>query len=247
MHSGRVDFKQHQKHAASNAGKTAESGTQLHNQGQETRKYCQKCMKCQCTEKKWWQHCLVKVRARRNLSIQAYFNVEPEKQMQWWNQYQSAIEEGITYSRYTMQTLIGKDLKSKFTRYGQLALMKQFANNMLETEKLQLQKTSQCQNLLVPHPVPTLEELFKLCQKPLLGGTDLDVKLNNKAFIYFVEFVLPKIAGAKGRWEEMCLNQLSDKKITLSDEVFALLCCKNMWDKWNADDSTTMSLCNTFL
>ena len=43
--------------------------------------------------------------------------------------------------------------------------MKQFANNMRETEKLQLQKTSQCQNLLVPHPVPTLEELLKLRQK----------------------------------------------------------------------------------
>ena len=32
-----------------------------------------------------------------------------------WNQYQSAIEEGITYSRHTTQALIGKDLKSKFT------------------------------------------------------------------------------------------------------------------------------------
>ena len=119
--------------------------------------------------------------------------------------------------------------------------MKQFANNMHETEKLQLQKTSQCQNLLVPHPVPTLEELLKLCQKPLPGATDLDAKLNNEAFIYLVEFVLPKIAGAKGWQEEMCSNPLSDTKITPSDEAFALLCCKNMWDKWNADDSTTMS------
>ena len=42
MNDGRVDYKQHQKHAALNAGKTAESGTQLCNQGQETRKYCQK-------------------------------------------------------------------------------------------------------------------------------------------------------------------------------------------------------------
>ena len=45
----------------------------------------------------------------------AYFNIVPEKQMQWWNQYWLAIEEGITYSRHAMQTLIGKDLKSKFT------------------------------------------------------------------------------------------------------------------------------------
>ena len=45
----------------------------------------------------------------------AYFNVVPEKQMQWWNQYQLVIEEGITDSRHMMQTLIGKDLKSKFT------------------------------------------------------------------------------------------------------------------------------------
>ena len=86
--------------------------------------------------------------------------------------------------------------------------------------------------------MPTLEELLKLCQKPLPGVTDLDVKLNNEAFIYFVEFVLPKIAGAKGWQEEMCSNPLSDMKITLSDEAFALLCCKNMWDKWNADNST---------
>ena len=117
--------------------------------------------------------------------------------------------------------------------------MKQFANNMLETENLQ--KTSQCQNLLVPHLVPTLEELLKLHQKPLPGGTVLDVKLNNKAFIYFVEFILPKIAGAKGWQEEMCSNPLSDKKITPSDKAFALLCCKNMWDKWNADDNATTS------
>ena len=45
----------------------------------------------------------------------AYFNIVPEKQMQWWNQYRSAIKEGITYSRHATQTLIGKDLKSKFT------------------------------------------------------------------------------------------------------------------------------------
>ena len=92
-------------------------------------------------------------------------------------------------------------------------------------------------------PVPdiTTEELLKLHQKPLPGVTDLDVKLNNEAFIYFMEFVLPKIAGAKGWQEEMCSNPLSDTKITPSDEAFALLCCKNMWDKWNADDSTTMS------
>ena len=50
--------------------------------------------------------------------------------------------------------------------------------------------------------MPTLEELLKLHQKPLPGATDLDVKLNNEAFIHFVEFVLPKIAGAKGWWEE---------------------------------------------
>ena len=114
--------------------------------------------------------------------------------------------------------------------------MKQFANNMHKTEKLQLQKTSQCQNLSVPHPVPTLEELLKLCQKPLPCGTDLDLKLNNEAFIYFVEFILPKIAGAKGWQEEMCLNPLSNMKITPSDEAFALLCCEN-----NAYDSTTLS------
>ena len=100
--------------------------------------------------------------------------------------------------------------------------MKQFANNMCETEKVQLQKTSQCQNLLVPHLVPTLEELLKLHQKPLPGVTDLDVKLNNEAFIYFMEFVLPKIAGAKGWQEEMCLNPLSNMKINTSDEAFAL-------------------------
>ena len=53
-------------------------------------------------------------------------------------------------------------------------------------------------NELVPHPVPTLEELLKLCQKPLPGVTDLDVKLNNKAFIYFMEFLLPKLQEPRG-------------------------------------------------
>ena len=45
----------------------------------------------------------------------AYFNIVPENQMQWWNQYQLAVEERITYSRHATQTLIGKDLKSKLT------------------------------------------------------------------------------------------------------------------------------------
>ena len=105
--------------------------------------------------------------------------------------------------------------------------MKQFAKQQhAGTEKLQLQKTSHCHNLLVPHPVPTLKELLKLHQKPLPGWTDLDVKLNNKAFIYFVEFILPKIAGAKGWWEEVCSNPLSDMKLTPCDEAFTLLCCQ---------------------
>ena len=89
--------------------------------------------------------------------------------------------------------------------------------------------------------MPTLEELLKLHQRPLPDGTVLDVKLNNKAFIYFVEFILPKIGGANGWQEEMCSNPLSDTKIRPSDEAFALLCCKNMWDKWNADNNATMS------
>ena len=89
---------------------------------------------------------------------------------------------------------------------------------------------------MVPYLVPTLEEVLKLNQKPSPGGTVFDVKLNNKAFIYIVE--LPKIAGAKGWQEEMCSDPLSTMKITLA---FALLCCKNMWDKWNADDNATTS------
>ena len=39
----------------------------------------------------------------------AYFKIVSEKQMQWWNQYWLVIEEGITYSRHAMQTLIGKE------------------------------------------------------------------------------------------------------------------------------------------
>ena len=234
MNGGSVDYKQHQKRAASNAGKTAERETQLQNQGQETRKYCQKCMKFHHTENKWHQHCLPsdsegdskeeleypgrgatykdwdvfhkqqiqfvqyqfdeKVKALQKLQdkykmleeklkkankdktlvarnatrqalqlvqqpvpfdereytrvthyarkdlfqtfkfftteeevldfstkgspgemTMAYFNIVPEKQMKWWNQYWLVIEEGITYSRHATQTLIGNDLKSKCT------------------------------------------------------------------------------------------------------------------------------------
>ena len=28
----------------------------------------------------------------------ANFDIEPQMQMQWWNQYRLAVEEGITYS-----------------------------------------------------------------------------------------------------------------------------------------------------
>ena len=98
----------------------------------------------------------------------------------------------------------------------------------------------------MPEPIGTTPSanpggIPQTMSKPLPGAMDRDVKLNHKAFIYFMEFVLPKIAGAKGWWEEMCSNPLSGTKITPSDEAFALLCCKNMWDKWNADNSTTTS------
>ena len=46
----------------------------------------------------------------------AYFDIETQKPMQWWNQYQLAVEEGIMYSRHASQTLIGKELKSKCTK-----------------------------------------------------------------------------------------------------------------------------------
>ena len=52
-----------------------------------------------------------RITRRDDYAWPSYFNIEPEKQMQWWNQYWSVIEVGIAYSRHMMQTLIGKDLK----------------------------------------------------------------------------------------------------------------------------------------
>ena len=93
--------------------------------------------------------------------------------------------------------------------------MKQFANNMHE------QRSCSCKRLLNArtywyhvngaYPGGTPQTTSKAFAR---WGTVFDVKLNNEAFIYFVEFILPKIAGAKGWWVEMCSNPLSDTKIT---------------------------------
>ena len=50
----------------------------------------------------------------------------------------------------------------------------------------------------------------------------------------------PTLQGQRGGRRNFS-KPLSDTKITPSDEAFAPLCCKNMWEKWNADDNATTS------
>jgi len=42
------------------------------------------------------------------------FGVSEERKGQWWNRYKMAVEEGVNYSRHSTQTLLGKQIKSKY-------------------------------------------------------------------------------------------------------------------------------------
>ena len=114
---------------------------------------------------------------------------------------------------------------------------------LLVTEALKEQKVFTKLNQEVPFNkcVPEdLENLVKLQIKPTVGLEENveDLLWLNEAFIYFVEHLLPTTAGAKGWQEEMCSKPLFKMKITPSDEAFTLLCCENMWEKWNEEEET---------
>ena len=73
-----------------------------------------------------------------------HFNIEPKN----WCSHVTSIsrqlrKESPTAGRHAMQTLIGKDLKSKFTWYDQLALTKMLANT-----KLKKQRSGRCKRVV---------------------------------------------------------------------------------------------------
>ena len=82
---------------------------------------------------------------------------------------------------------------------------------------------------------PDLQDILYLRKKPLRGSYSAQEQdARNSAYTFFVEHLLPRVAGVKGWKEEMCTVLISNTKMTASDEAFAVLCCENMWDKWHA-------------
>ena len=47
--------------------------------------------------------------------VMTHFKVSDGRKGQYWMAYKSAVEEGVNYSRHSVQTLIGKALKSKYS------------------------------------------------------------------------------------------------------------------------------------
>ena len=75
---------------------------------------------------------------------------------------------------------------------------------------------------------PDLHDILDLHKKPLRSEPAQEQDAQNRAYTFFVECLLPRVAGVKGWKEEMCMVALSNTKMMASDEAFMVLCCENM-------------------
>ena len=75
----------------------------------------------------------------------AHFNIEPKNRCSHVTSISWQLrKESPTAGRHATQTLIGKDLKSKFTCYDQSALTKKFANTKLKKK----QRSRRCKRVV---------------------------------------------------------------------------------------------------
>ena len=75
---------------------------------------------------------------------------------------------------------------------------------------------------------PDLHDILDLGKKPLHSEPAQEQDAQNRAYTFFVEHLLPRVAGVKGWKEEMCTVALSNTKMMALDEAFTVLCCENM-------------------
>jgi hypothetical protein len=81
---------------------------------------------------------------------------------------------------------------------------------------------------------PSFEELMAGRVQPSPDETPEENKKRISAFQFMVEFLAPKVCGAKG-WEvDMCSIPLQQTNFTASDETMTKLALENMWQQWYA-------------
>ena len=81
---------------------------------------------------------------------------------------------------------------------------------------------------------PSFEELMASRVQPSPNETPEEKEKRISAFWFMVEFLAPKVHGAKG-WEvDMCSIPLQQTNFTASDETMTKLALENMWRQWHA-------------
>jgi hypothetical protein len=81
---------------------------------------------------------------------------------------------------------------------------------------------------------PSFEELMAGRVQPSPNETPNKKEKRISAFRFMVEFLAPKVRGAKG-WEvDMCSIPLQQTNFMASDETMTKLALENMWRQWHA-------------
>jgi hypothetical protein len=82
---------------------------------------------------------------------------------------------------------------------------------------------------------PSFEELMAGRVQPSPNETPEEKEKRISAFwLMVVEFLAPKVRGAKGWEADMCSIPLQQTNFTASDETMTKLALENMWRQWHA-------------
>ncbi len=81
---------------------------------------------------------------------------------------------------------------------------------------------------------PSFEELMAGRVQPSPNETPKEKEKRISAFWFMVEFLAPKVHGAKGWEADMCSIPLQQTNFMASDETMTKLVLENMWRQWHA-------------
>jgi hypothetical protein len=81
---------------------------------------------------------------------------------------------------------------------------------------------------------PSFEELMTGRVQPSPDETPKEKEKCIRAFWFMVEFLAPKVRGAKGWEADMCSIPLQQTNFMASDETMTKLALENMWWQWHA-------------
>jgi len=80
--------------------------------------------------------------------------------------------------------------------------------------------------------MPTLDEVLLLCEEPEWDPEDENRIVNNRGFLFLVDFMYGSIIGKRQWKKDKFIIRLSSD-MTISDEAFVLLVLENNWDVLN--------------